>query len=228
MQAWRKSRLQFPPKTSYRLTRPHHIKPNIRRHQKLQISRIMKDLKHSGISVEPNADRRIIWSASAARRLWVKFQQTSELPCELSSVSSHNWFLLHMLEKGHGCLGMYSTKNITSDKKVQIWSDFILKRSEVSYGEVLGDKSAMYIRVTLYWGYLIILWLFHLGTSCTVFVLTCTVVVLTCFVMCGCVYVWVFWYYVYLYLLCFVLFVLCFLYCLVYVYLFLFALSVLV
>jgi hypothetical protein len=29
--------------------------------------------------------------------------------------------------------------------------------SEVSYGEVLGDKSALYIRVTLYWGYLIVL-----------------------------------------------------------------------
>jgi len=33
---------------------------------------------------------------------------------------------------------------------------------------------------------LIILWLFHFGISCTVFVLTCTVAVLTCFVMCGC------------------------------------------
>jgi len=29
-------------------------------------------------------------------------------------------------------------------------SDFVLKLSEVSYGEVLGDKSTMYIRVTLY------------------------------------------------------------------------------
>jgi hypothetical protein len=70
-----------------------------------------------------------------------------------------------------------------------MWSDFIIyvkwcyfevKWSEVSYGAVLGDKSAMYIRVILYWGYLIVLWLFHLGISCTVFVLTCTVVVLTC------------------------------------------------
>jgi hypothetical protein len=42
----------------------------------------------------------------------------------------------------------------------------------------------MYIRVNLYWGYLIILWLFHLGISWTVFVVTCTVVVSTCFVMC--------------------------------------------
>jgi hypothetical protein len=31
----------------------------------------------------------------------------------------------------------------------------ILMWSEVSYGEVLVDKGAMYIRVTLYWGYLI-------------------------------------------------------------------------
>jgi len=34
--------------------------------------------------------------------------------------------------------------------------------------------------------YLVVLRLFHLGISCTVFVLTCTVFVLTCFVMCGC------------------------------------------
>ena len=33
---------------------------------------------------------------------------------------------------------------------------------------------------------------FHLGISCTVFVLTCSVVVLTCFVMWVCVYVWVY------------------------------------
>ena len=66
-------------------------------------------------------------------------------------------------------------------------SDFILKWSEMSYGALLGDKSVMYMRMILYGGYLIILWLFHLGISCTVFVLTCNVVVLTCFVMCGCV-----------------------------------------
>jgi len=68
-----------------------------------------------------------------------------------------------------------------------MWSDFVLKRSEVSYGEGLGNKSAVYIRVTLCWGYLTILWLFHLAISCTVFVLTCTAIVLTCFVICGCV-----------------------------------------
>jgi hypothetical protein len=42
---------------------------------------------------------------------------------------------------------------------ILFWSS--LKWSD--YGEVLGDKSAMYIRVTLYWGYLIVLWLFHFG-----------------------------------------------------------------
>ena len=47
-----------------------------------------------------------------------------------------------------------------------MWSDFVFKWSvvqfsKVSYGEVLGDKSTMYIRVTLYSGYLIVLWLFH-------------------------------------------------------------------
>jgi hypothetical protein len=52
-----------------------------------------------------------------------------------------------------------------------MWSDFVLKWSEVkwsevkwsevkwsevSYGEVLRDKSTMHIRVTLHWGYLIV------------------------------------------------------------------------
>jgi len=62
-----------------------------------------------------------------------------------------------------------------------------VKWSEVSYGEILVDKGAMYIRVTLHCGHLIILWLFHLGVSCVVFVLIGTVVVLYCFVMCVCV-----------------------------------------
>jgi hypothetical protein len=50
-----------------------------------------------------------------------------------------------------------------------------------------------------YRGNLIILWIFHLGISCTVFVLIFTVVVLNCFVMCVCVcvcvciYGWVMW-----------------------------------
>jgi hypothetical protein len=57
----------------------------------------------------------------------------------------------------------------------------------VSYGEVSVDKVAMYIRVTLYCGYLMIFLLFNLGIYCTVFVLICTVVVLYCFVMCWCV-----------------------------------------
>jgi hypothetical protein len=57
----------------------------------------------------------------------------------------------------------------------------------VSYGEVLVDEGAMYIRVNLYCGHLIIMWLFHLGLSYTVFDIICTVVVLYCFVMCVCV-----------------------------------------
>jgi len=44
----------------------------------------------------------------------------------------------------------------------QIWMVNVEMMRQVSYGEVLGDKSIMYIRVTLYWGYLIVLWLFHL------------------------------------------------------------------
>jgi hypothetical protein len=69
--------------------------------------------------------------------------------------------------------------------------------SEVNYGEFLVGTGAVYIMATLYWGNLIILWLFHLGISCSVFVLICTVVVLNSFVMCVfvcvcvCVCVWV-------------------------------------
>jgi len=111
--------------------------------------------------------------------------------------------------------GVLQWKVMWSELTWFMWGDFVLEWSEVSYGEVLGDKSTMYIRVTLYWGYLIVLWLFHSGISCVVFVLICTVVVLYCFVMCvyvcmcvggfcnvwvwvcvgfvmcGCVYVWV-------------------------------------
>jgi hypothetical protein len=57
----------------------------------------------------------------------------------------------------------------------------------MSYDEALMDKGAMYIRVTLYCRYIIILWLFRLGISYTVFVLICTLVVSYCFVICGCV-----------------------------------------
>jgi hypothetical protein len=66
------------------------------------------------------------------------------------------------------------------------------KWSEVkwSYGEVLGDKSTMHIRVTLYWGYLIVLWLFHLVCIlyCGCFDLFFNVWMCVCvgFVMCGC------------------------------------------
>ena len=35
------------------------------------------------------------------------------------------------------------------------WSEVKWREEEVSYGEVLGDKSTMYIRVTLYLGYLL-------------------------------------------------------------------------
>ena len=75
------------------------------------------------------------------------------------------------------------------------WSCVELKWNEVIYGEVLGDKSTMHISVTVYWGYLVVLWLFHLvcilycgccNLFCGVWVCVCVGVV-----MCGCVYVWV-------------------------------------
>jgi hypothetical protein len=97
--------------------------------------------------------------------------------------------------------------------------EFILK-FEQSYGEVLGDKTAMYIRVTLYWGYLVILWLVHLGVSWTVGFVTCTAIVLNCFVMCGsfcnmcnCIYCVLFCLYCVCCIVCFV-YIFCYLFCL--------------
>ena len=70
-------------------------------------------------------------------------------------------------------------------------SDFALKWSEVCYGEVLVDKSTMHNRVTFYWGYLIVLWLFHFVciTCCGCFNSFCNVWVCVCVSF---VIVWVF------------------------------------
>jgi len=76
-----------------------------------------------------------------------------------------------------------------------IWSDFVLKLSEVKLVTVkfLGTK----VPCTLGWPYTGSNWLccdyFIWCVSCTVFFLTCAVVVLTCFVMYGWVYVGLFW-----------------------------------
>jgi len=62
--------------------------------------------------------------------------------------------------------------------------------SGMSYGEILGDESTMYIRVTLYWGYLIVLWLFHLlcVLYCGCFNLFCNVWVNVYVCVCVCVF----------------------------------------
>ena len=74
------------------------------------------------------------------------------------------------------------------------WTDVIyvkwfFKWSEVSYGEILEDKSTVYIKVALYWGYWIVLWLFHLVSIlyCGCFNLFCNVCVCVCGCECGCV-----------------------------------------
>jgi hypothetical protein len=74
------------------------------------------------------------------------------------------------------------------------WTDVIYVKLfyfEVKWATVnLGDKSTMYIRVTLYRGYLIVLLPFHLVCTlyCVCFNLLCNVWVWVCvgFVMCGC------------------------------------------
>jgi hypothetical protein len=80
------------------------------------------------------------------------------------------------------------------------WFYFEVKWSEVIYGEALGDKSTTYIRVILYWGYLILLWLFHLvcilycgcfNLLCNVWVSVCESVltIVWCFgKLCNCIY----------------------------------------
>jgi len=125
------------------------------------------------------------------------------------------------------------------------WTDviyvkwFCLKWSEVSYGEVLGDKSAMHFRVTLYWWYLIVLWLFYLvfilycgcfNLFCNVWVCVCVgsvMCVCVCVCMCGFCNVWVcgcFDNCVGVSVICVLVFKV-FWYCFVYAYLFLFVTS---
>jgi len=70
-----------------------------------------------------------------------------------------------------------------------MWSDSVLKWSS-------WEQNTMYIMVTLYWGYLIVLWLFHLVCilCCGCLNWFCDVWVCVCvggFVMCGFCNVWV-------------------------------------
>jgi len=132
--------------------------------------------------------------------------ETTELWTHIWSANLIKLFLLgwgHFWEdcsyycRGFGCSGKwdgatvwlvpYVLKAVCSFKICEVSEVKWQKWSEVSYGEVLVDKDAKYIKVTLHCGHLITSWLFHLGISCVVFVLICTVVVLHCFVMCGCV-----------------------------------------
>ena len=98
-----------------------------------------------------------------------------------------------------------------SDVEWTMWSGFILKLSEVSYGEVLEDRITTHFRVTLLWLLQLVCVLY-----CGCFNLFCNVWVCVCvgFVMCesfgnmySCIY--------------------CVLNCFVFVYLFLFVLSLL-
>jgi len=79
-------------------------------------------------------------------------------------------------------------------RDIYIWSDFVLKWSEVLYVEVIWDL----VTCTLGWPYtevICVLWLFYLVyiLNCGCFNLFCKVWVCVCvgFVMCGCVYMWV-------------------------------------
>jgi hypothetical protein len=89
---------------------------------------------------------------------------------------------------------------------------FEVKWSEVSYGEITGDKIAVYIGVTLYWGHLIVLCLFHL--VCILYCDCCNLFCNEWVCVCGGVLtiVWVFCWYVCLYLLCFCIFLIIYIY----------------
>ena len=105
-------------------------------------------------------------------------------------------------------------RNVIYVKWLFFWS-FEVQWSEVSHGEVLGDRSGVCIRVTLCWAYLIVLLLFHLvcilrcGCSnlfCNVWVCVCVgSVKCGCFGnMCTCIYcvLCCFFMYIYSYLFC--------------------------
>jgi hypothetical protein len=101
----------------------------------------------------------------------------------LDEQNAHDSILLFMITQNFRAQALDSQTAL-----IQV--HILLKWSEVSYGEVLRDKNTMYIRVTLYWGYLTVLWLFHLLyiLYCGCFNLFCNVWVCVCvgFVMCGC------------------------------------------
>ena len=113
--------------------------------------------------------------------------------CSVTDVSyeaQHIW-RSHSDMLGYNALSTDSQRHIRGVRCLHLqnslqlqWSDFEVKWSEKkwSYGEVLGDKSTMYIRVTFYWGYLIVLWLFYLVCIlyCGCFNLFCNVLVCVC------------------------------------------------
>ena len=77
---------------------------------------------------------------------------------------------------------VWGTDHCNSDISCILPLEVIWLWSEVSYGEVPWDKSTMYGRVTLFWGYLIVLWLFHLVCilHCGCFNLFCNMWVSVC------------------------------------------------
>ena len=66
------------------------------------------------------------------------------------------------------------------------------KMKEMTF--IVHSKCAVYIRVILYWGYFMVLWLLQLGLSCTVFNLYCVpfIFFVTCVCVCVCVCVYMF------------------------------------
>ena len=84
------------------------------------------------------------------------------------------------IECGEGGLKVNKCSDVEWTDMIYVkWFYFGVKWIEMSYVEVLGDKSTMYIKATFYWGYLIVLWLFYLVSIlyCVCFNLFCNVCV---------------------------------------------------
>jgi hypothetical protein len=119
--------------------------------------------------------------------IYITFQGTCTLFTEFSTHAFiyTSTFILqcHKSTNLHQILGAFAKLRKATTRSEVMWS-------EVKWcnGEVRGVKSTMYIRVTLHWGYLIVLWMFYVVCVlyCGCFNLFCNV----CVCVCVCVCVW--------------------------------------
>ena len=104
-------------------------------------------------------------------KFWSGWQFPKRFRCPQCSINiwllycgSHGVQLVHVAkwQHPHWLWQERTVLGTTDTVRPQIRMVNVEMMRQVSYGEVLGDKSTMCIRATLYWGYLIVSWLFHL------------------------------------------------------------------